>query len=201
MVAPRRDVDFDRVGSGPRSAKHETVRRLLLLLALATVVVSAPLAGAASAAKAFAVGDSVMLGARSELQRRGIAVDATVSRQLTSGTTLLQSLKASGNLPAKVVVHLGTNGPVSAAQVRSLLSVLRDRARVVVLTLKVPRSWESGNNAVIKSVAHEFPNVAVVDWHWWGNRHGGWFWEDGYHLRPEGASAYSRLVARALKAS
>jgi hypothetical protein len=199
MVAHRRDVDSDRVGSRPRGAKLQTVRRPLLLLALATVVVSAPLTEAAVAAKAFAVGDSVMLGARGQLQRRGIAVDATVSRQLASGTALLRSLKASGNLPSRVVVHLGTNGPVSASEVRSLLSVLRDRARVVVLTLKVPRSWESGNNAVIKSVARRFRNVTVVDWHWWGSRHGGWFWGDGYHLRPEGAAAYSRLVARALK--
>jgi Fe-Mn family superoxide dismutase len=176
MVAHRRDVDSGRVGRRPRGAKLQTVRRLLLLLALATVVVSAPLTEAAVAAKAFAVGDSVMLGARSQLQRRGIAVDATVSRQLASGTALLRSLKASGNLPSRVVVHLGTNGPVSASEVRSLLSVLRDRARVVVLTLKVPRSWESGNNAVIKSVARRFRNVTVVDWHWWGSRHGGWFW-------------------------
>jgi hypothetical protein len=175
------------------------VRRLLLVLALVTAVAYAPLAGGASAAKAFAVGDSVMLGARSALERRGIAVDATVSRQLANGTSLLRTLKASGSLPAKVVVHLGTNGPVTASQVESLLSVLRDRARVVLLTLKVPRSWESGNNAVLKSVAGRFRNVTVVDWHWWGARHAGWFWGDGYHLRPGGATAYSRLVAKALK--
>jgi hypothetical protein len=188
-----------RVGTGPRVAKARCMRRFLLVLALVAAVTYAPLTGAASAAKALAVGDSVMLGARSALERRGIAVDATVSRQLASGTSLLRSLKASGSLPAKVVVHLGTNGPVTASQVKSLLSALRDRARVVLLTLKVPRSWESGNNAVLKSVARRFRNVTVVDWHWWGARHGGWFWDDGYHLRPAGAAAYSRLVARALK--
>lgn len=199
MVAPARTVDSPRVGRRLHVAKPQIVRRLFLVLALTTVVVFAPAAGTASAAKAFALGDSVMLGAKSQLQGRGIAVDATVSRQLGSGTSLLRSLKASGSLPAKVIVHLGTNGPVSASQVRSLLSVLRDRARVVLLTLKVPRSWESGNNAVIKSVARRFANVTVVDWHWWGSRNGGWFWDDGYHLRPEGAAAYSRLVAKALK--
>ena len=188
-----------RVGTSLRVAKPQPMRRFLLVLALVTAVTFAPLAGTASAAKAIAVGDSVMLGARSALERRGIAVDATVSRQLANGTSLLRSLKASGSLPAKVVVHLGTNGPVTASQVRSLLSVLRDRARVVVLTLKVPRWWESGNNAVLKSVARRFRNVTVIDWHWWGTRHGGWFWGDGYHLRPEGAAAYSRLVVKALK--
>jgi len=188
-----------RVGTSLRVAKPQPMRRFLLVLALVTAVTFAPLAGTASAAKAIAVGDSVMLGARSALERRGIAVDATVSRQLANGTSLLRSLKASGSLPAKVVVHLGTNGPVTASQVRSLLSVLRDRARVVVLTLKVPRWWESGNNAVLKSVARRFRNVTVIDWHWWGTRHGGWFWGDGYHLRPEGAAAYSLLVVKALK--
>jgi hypothetical protein len=199
MVGPGGDVDSGGVGSRRRSAKPHTVRRLLLALLLATVAAAAPLTGSAAGAKAFALGDSVMLGAKSELQRRGIAVDATVSRQLASGTSLLRSLKASGRLPARVVVHLGTNGPVSASEMRSLLSVLRDRARVVVLTLKVPRSWESGNNAVIKSVARRFVNVELVDWHWWGSRNRGWFWDDGYHLRPEGAAAYSRLVAKALR--
>jgi hypothetical protein len=175
------------------------MRRLLLVLALVSAMTYAPFADAASGAKALAVGDSVMLGARSALERRGISVDATVSRQLAGGTELLRSLKASGSLPRKVVVHLGTNGPVTASQVRSLLSVLRDRARVVLLTLKVPRWWESGNNTVLKSVARRFENVTVLDWHWWGTRHSGWFWGDGYHLRPEGAAAYSRLVAKALK--
>jgi hypothetical protein len=174
------------------------VRRLLLFLAL-IVVLGGPAAASASAAKTLAVGDSVMLGAKGELQKRGIAVDATVSRQLTTGTSMLRSLKESGSLPAKVVIHLGTNGPITAAEVRSLLAVLRDRARVVVLTLKVPRSWESGNNAAIKSAARRFANVTLVDWHWWGGRNPGWFWDDGYHLRPQGAAGYARLVAKALK--
>jgi lysophospholipase L1-like esterase len=157
------------------------------------------LAGTALAARTFAIGDSVMLGAKPELEKRGITVSATVSRRLDDGISILRSMRADGTLPKRVVVHLGTNGLITSSQFAQLMDVLSKTPVVVVLTMKEPRSWEGANNAVIRTGVKGHPNVRLLDWHWWGNRNPGWFWDDGIHLRPEGASAYARLVAKKLR--
>jgi len=64
-----------------------------------------------------AVGDSVMLDYQTPLQQAvpGINVEAAVSRQWSDGETILQQLKAAGQLGAVVIVGLGTNGPITDA--------------------------------------------------------------------------------------
>ena len=58
-----------------------------------------------------AVGDSVMLDYQAPLQTDvpGIDVEASVSRQWYTGVSILQQLKAAGQLGAEVVVALSTN--------------------------------------------------------------------------------------------
>ncbi len=57
----------------------------------------------------MAIGDSVMLGAKSQLKAAGVRkVDAAVSRQASVGPGLVRERGAA--LPEHVVVHLGTNG-------------------------------------------------------------------------------------------
>ncbi len=77
------------------------------LLASAVVAVALVATGSASAAKAYALGDSVMLGAKTQLEKRGIRTDATVSRQFSSGVAILEAKRAAGTLPKRVVIHLG----------------------------------------------------------------------------------------------
>ena len=57
----------------------------------------------------LAVGDSIMLGASSALQRQfpGIAIDAKVGRQFSEGVEIVRALAALGTIPGTVVVHLG----------------------------------------------------------------------------------------------
>jgi lysophospholipase L1-like esterase len=40
----------------------------------------------------------------------------------------------------------------------------------------------------------------LLDWHGYGGAHPEFFYDDGIHLRPEGADAYARFVAQALGA-
>lgn len=173
------------------------VRRFAL--AGLVVVAALSLAGTALGAKTFAIGDSVMLGAKRDLAKRGIDVSATVSRQIGEGVSILRSKRDEGTLPRRVVVHLGTNGPITSSQFASLMQVLADTPIVVVMTMKEPRSWQDANNAIIRKGVTRYPNVRLLDWHWWGNRNPGWFWDDGIHLRPEGSAAYARLVAQKLR--
>jgi hypothetical protein len=142
----------------------------------------------------LAVGDSVMLGASAALQQAipGIAVDAAVGRQFATGIDILAAARDSGQLPGTVVVHLGTNGPVDGASCDALMGLLAGR-RVVLVTLHVPRSWEAGNNTVLRDCAIRH-GAGIADW---SSVAGGTdlLAGDGYHLNSAGAQAYAGLLA------
>jgi hypothetical protein len=146
----------------------------------------------------LALGDSVMLGAAGALRSAipGIAVDAKVSRQLGQGTAILRSLRDSGRLPGTVVIHLGNNGPISGGACDAMLQAASGR-RIVVVTLKVPRDYEGGNNAVLRSCAARH-GARIADWSSAARSASGLLARDGYHLNPSGARLYARVVAGAL---
>ncbi len=155
----------------------------------------------AAPAGVLAIGDSVMLGAAGALQRAlvDVEVDASVSRQVGAAITLLRARRDAGSLSPIIVVHLGNNGGFSREQFDELMEVLAGTRRVVFLNLKVPRRWQEPNNAVIAEGVLRYPAAVLVDWHKAGVEHPGYFWEDGIHLRQEGADAYAGLVAAAVQ--
>ena len=164
-----------------------------------------PIAGSApatngSAWTVIAVGDSVMLGAVPALAAAvdGIQVDAAVSRQVSSGVTLLQDLRNEGVLGDVVIVGLGSNGTFTSGQFDQLMSVLADVPRVVFINDKVPRSWEQSNDAVIAGGVQRYPSTRLVDWYDASVDHPEFFYADQYHLRPEGAAAYAAMIAAAV---
>lgn len=141
----------------------------------------------------LAVGDSVMLGARWALQKRGIAVDAKVSRQARTGPGLLRA--KGSRLPRNVVVHLGTNGPMRLADCQDVIRAAGPQRRVFLVTVKADRRWIAGNNQTLRHCASGFPGrVSIIDWAWAARRHPAWLYADGIHLRPAGARAFARLV-------
>jgi hypothetical protein len=142
----------------------------------------------------FAVGDSVMLGAAPQLRAKGFGVDAAQNRQWTTGTSILRMLAASARLPRVVVVHLGNNGAINAAQVDEMMRVLGGH-RVVLLNAHEPRSWQQQVNESLRAAVARWPGAVLLDWDAAGNAHPEWFWSDRIHLRPLGAQAYADLVA------
>ena len=148
----------------------------------------------------LAIGDSVMLGAVTELRGaiRGIEVNAAIGRPFGTGIDILRQRQQEGRLPDTVVIGLGDNGWITSQQIDQAMQVLGDATKVLFVNLKEPRSWESHDNAVLAQAAQRYPNVSVVDWHDAGDRHPEYFWDDGIHLRPAGADAYAQLVAAAL---
>jgi hypothetical protein len=138
-----------------------------------------------------------MLGSSGALQGAipGIDVDATVSRQFSTGIDILRSRRDSGQLPGTVVVHLGTNGTIGSDSCDALMDVLAGR-RVVLVTLHVPRSWEADNNAVLRDCAFRH-GAGIADWSSIAGG-AGYLAGDGYHLNTEGAHAYAGLIASLL---
>ena len=144
----------------------------------------------------LAVGDSVMLGASGALSRQfpAIAIDAEVGRQFSEGVSVIEALAARGTIPGTVIVHLGTNGSVSAASCDAMMRLLAGK-RVMVVNVHVPRPWEGPNNQVLASCAARY-GATIVDWH--TNADG--LAHDGYHLGGSGPEAYATLVAATMAA-
>lgn len=148
-------------------------------------------------ARIFAVGDSVMLGAAPWLSEAmpNAEIDAAVSRQVSQGIAVLEARQAAGTLGDLVIVHLGTNGSFTSGQLDRIMEVLSGVQRVVFVNLRVPRDWESGDNAIIAEGVQRHPNAVLVDWHSVASARPEFFYDDSIHLNPEGAAFYSQLIA------
>ncbi|MDQ3863392.1 MAG: hypothetical protein M3317_07820, partial [Actinomycetota bacterium] len=145
-----------------------------------------------------AIGDSVMLGAVSGLQKdiRGLTVvDAEVGLQVYDAIDILKSRRASGQLGDVVIVHLGNNGTFTKGEFDQIMHILSGVDRVVFVNLKVPRPWEEPNNEVIAEGVKRYPKAVLVDWHSASVNHPEYFYGDGYHLRPEAQKIYADLVS------
>ena len=177
---------------------RSSLRRLVgAVVLVAGLGLALPTSAQAADANAFALGDSVMLGAKWALQRQGITVDAKVSRQARVGAGLLKG--RGQRLPHNVVIHLGTNGPMDLADCRAMVAQAGPSREVFLVTVHAKRRWVQGNNATIQRCAAGFPGrVHVVDWNWAASHHPGWLYADGIHLRPAGAKAFTRLVTEAI---
>jgi hypothetical protein len=145
------------------------------------------------------IGDSVLLGAVSQVAAAGFEVDTRGCRQMSEGLGIIASRRRAKTLPHFVVVALGANGSISTGQIREAMKIVgRDR----VLGLVTPRELgggESSDARAIRAAGRRFPNrVRVLDWVRFSAGHGGWFAGDGLHLGPGGAKGLARLLRRAL---
>ncbi len=144
----------------------------------------------------YAIGDSVMLGAKDELNGRGIKVNAVVSRQFRDAIPLVEQLKASGRLRKKVVIHLGNNGIlIEAAQCNRISEVAGPNRTVYLVNLKIPRSYRRTQNERLAACAQRRANTVLIDWFHYSHDHPSWFAADGFHLTSEGQTRYASFIA------
>jgi hypothetical protein len=112
----------------------------------------------------FAVGESVMLGAKPDLEAHGITTVAEVSKGPDWELQQLQLAKTKYRITHGVVIQLGTNGTVTREQYDAVINQFSDLNLVVVMTVKAPKPWIAGNNAIIRSLPLTHPNVKILDW-------------------------------------
>lgn len=146
-----------------------------------------------------AVGDSVMIDYQGALAQDlpGIQVTAQVSRWWTTGEAILRQLKSEDALGAVVIVGLGTNGPVSAAQFDSMMSVLSGASRIVFVNVRVDRTWQDPNNAVIAQGVGRYPRAVLANWYQMAVQHPTWLYSTQTHMPIDGpgAQALAAVVA------
>jgi hypothetical protein len=146
----------------------------------------------------YAIGESVMLGAKSQLEAKGFKVNAEESRQGKELVSVLAGLRASGQLGRTVVIHIGTNGEVSDETFAGIMASLPpdEVTTVWFLTVRAPNlSWIDGNNSRIIALPCKYPNVWVGYWADFVPNVAGMS-NDGIHLKTnEAKQTYADLIA------
>ncbi len=161
-----------------------------------------PLAGK----KIVFLGDSVMLGAANAQVLKAYfpnaPVDASTSRQVGHGIQVLQTWAGAGWLAGVdiLVIHLGTNGTFADYQFDQIMQILQGVPKVAFVNDRVPqRPWQDTNNAVIAAGVARYPGRAVlIDWYAASAGRPELFYDDGTHLRPEGAIFYAEVIKNGL---
>ncbi|MGO4731124.1 SGNH/GDSL hydrolase family protein [Paenibacillus sp. 2KB_22] len=147
------------------------------------------------------IGDSVMVGVEPYLKEKlpRATVNGKVGRQMSQAKKLLEDLRKQGELGDHIIIELGTNGPFTKDQFRSLLASLSEAKKVLVVTTRVPKRWQNTVNSNIKDVVSEFENAKVVDWYTASTGKDDYFYKDGVHLKPDGSRFYASLLVQALQ--
>jgi hypothetical protein len=155
-----------------------------------------------SGSQVTAVGDSVLLASAAALEASlpGVYIDAKVDRQMPTGLTLVRSLAAAGRLRHVVVVSLGTNGSVTARQLRQLQRAAGPGRELVLVSTFGPQAWEHAVNSALAAAARQSKHTELADWHAAIAARPALLWPDGIHPRPAGARLYARVVRAAIKA-
>jgi peptidoglycan/LPS O-acetylase OafA/YrhL len=209
-VAPagllRQVADGERVGAASRAAHPTQLRPTAARPTERPAQTSACHVGtqppAVSGWQITAVGDSVMVASATALEAAmpGIYIDAQVGRQMATGLADIQSLAARHILRHIVVVGLGTNGDITAEQMRQLRYAIGPDRDLVLINTFGPMPWEPEVNAVIAAAVRHTSHAALANWNEAIRTHTYLLWPDGIHPQPSGARLYAHVVLEAVQA-
>jgi lysophospholipase L1-like esterase len=147
------------------------------------------------------IGDSVILDAKPYLEENisGVYVDGHVGRQMWQAGDVLRDLKRNKQMGNQVVLELGTNGSFNSKNLKAVLDGLKDKSRVYLVTVRVPRPWERTVNKALTDASSSYSNVSLIDWNQASEGHDEYFEKDGVHLTAEGSEAFAALVKNSLQ--
>jgi peptidoglycan/LPS O-acetylase OafA/YrhL len=178
------------IGSGSAARSRSSARGGLATGASAGSLPSGPI---------LALGDSVMLGCAPVLEQRlgsRLRVDAIVGRQAVDTISRIAEYRAEGALPSTVVVQIGDNGPVWYADLQRLHSVLRGVPHVVLVNVRVARSWQNEVNKALSEYASSWPQAVIANWYGHSSEA---MLVDGVHPSVAGRAIYAGVVVNALR--
>jgi hypothetical protein len=149
---------------------------------------------------AIAIGDSVMLGTKPEIEKRipGVAVDATVSRQFSAAPEMVRALVAGSSPPELIFIGLGSNGPARESDFDAIMEAAADVPLVAFVNVRVPRQWEDTSNRIIAEGVARYDNAVLVDWYSVSSSRGELFAGDGVHPKQAGREILAQLMAEAV---
>jgi len=141
-----------------------------------------------------------MVGASNDLAADlpNLDLDAEVGLQVPQAIKILEARRDADELNDVVLLDIGNNAPLTSQQFDQVMQVLQGVDRVYFLNLREPRDWEGPNNEVLADGVKRYANASLIDWHSATEGRSDLFWDDGIHLRPEGAQFYTNLVIQTL---
>jgi peptidoglycan/LPS O-acetylase OafA/YrhL len=150
-----------------------------------------------------AVGDSIMVASAAALAAAmpGIYISAQIGRQMQSGLAVIQGLGTAGKLRHVVVVGLGTNGDVTAKQLRQLRKLIGPNRDLVLVNTFGPMAWEHEVNTALAAAARRGGHTELANWNHAISADPSLLWPDGIHPQPSGAKLYTRVILAAVQAA
>jgi hypothetical protein len=129
-----------------------------------------------------------------------VTIDAEVGRTPEQVVTVLRQRPAELVDVAVVLIgnNYGGNRAVLRAQLRTILALLHDVPRILLLTVEQFRPSQGEVNAEIVRAPALDPRVEVVDWDSVARRTPGTNRADGLHLTGAGAGLLADTIGRAL---
>jgi len=79
-----------------------------------------------------------------------------------------------------------------------MLSQLAGVPNVLVVNVRVTRSWQDEVNHALADAVARHPGVKLVDWFADSAPHGEWFESDHTHLKETGMNAFADLIVGAI---
>lgn len=153
----------------------------------------------ASKMNILAVGDSVMVAGSTNLQEvfPHMTIDAAVGRQADSAITELNKMKSKVPSPDALLIGLGTNGVIKAADVEAVMKFAGNKP-VYWINIHASRVWQNPDNKLLNKMAKKYKNLNIIDWHKAAAGKSSWFYSDNIHPKGDGAIQYAGLIANDL---
>jgi len=128
------------------------------------------------------IGDSIGLSMQDDLKLYGIKVNAVVGRQFREGLEVVRDLRKKHRLHKKMVIELGTNGPIQPSDMEEMLALLGYRREVWWVNNYVPgHPYQNPNNRAIEVAAD--PGY-LIRWKSMAVENPEWFATDPMHIHP-----------------
>lgn len=144
-----------------------------------------------------AIGDSVLLSARTELTNfmPQIDVHAEIGQQVSAAIEQIKVLDRQGKIANTVLIDLGSNGTFKESQWQEIYSILGKKRKIYLMNVRVGKSWQDGVNRTVKTAAQNYSNVYEIDWYSATANKEDLFYPDKIHPNPTGGEYYASLVA------
>jgi peptidoglycan/LPS O-acetylase OafA/YrhL len=147
-----------------------------------------------------ALGDSVMIGAASNLAARlgpGFSMNAKVGRQANEFVDIVQQLRREGHHPNAMIIQMGDNGPLYSEDMEAIQKATADVGQLFLINDHAPVSWVEESNHALAEAGRDWPHTTLIDWKSVAEGNEDLLY-DGIHLKPAAAGLYARLVSTAV---
>ena len=146
----------------------------------------------------IAIGDDIMLEAKTCLEDRGIDV---WPRPVRGAGELLQAIQSAVTNQSAVFIHMGADSGLVDGQIVRAIEDLGPSRRIVWATIQIPDpawgefSFEERSNASIRNVVSRHRDGRVLDWNAATAKHYDWT-VDGVRMSPTGCREYAAKVIK-----